>query len=174
MFKKCISALFAIALFFSLGVVTAAAQNAVYVELKTSLDTKTAKVDDPISGKLRQNVKLSDGTQLSKGALITGHVAAVKDGEGASLTLVFDKAVEGENTRAINVAIRRIDEAPVNSQDTDDDSRQIKTSGPTVSKLRGITLEAGSAPGSSGTIMSKSKSLRLEYNTLLGCVVSPA
>lgn len=171
MFKRCISALFLIAVFFSLGVVTAVAQSAVYAELKTALDTKTAKVDEPISAKLRQSVKLTDGTELPKGALITGHVTAVKDGEGASLTLVFDKAVDGDNTRSISVVIRRLDEAPVNSQDTDDDSRAIKPTGPTVSKLRGLSLEAGSAPVS-GTVTSKSKSLRLEYNTLLGCMVS--
>ncbi|MBS1815430.1 MAG: hypothetical protein JSS87_11180 [Acidobacteria bacterium] len=147
------------------------AQTAVYAQLNTSLDSGSSKVNDTVSAKLRQSIKLPDGTKVPSGALLTGHVTSVKDGENSSLSFVFDKLVFDDTTMPVQVVVRRLDEAPINSEDTDEDSRQIKKDGKPVSKLHNIDLEAPNA-SDSATVASKGKSVRLEYKTLLGCMIT--
>lgn len=171
MTKKSFSGPILLAIAMLLGSVAAHAQTAVYAMLTTSLDSKTAKVNDNVSAKLRQSVKLPDGTKLSEGSLITGHVAAVKDDPG-SITLVFDKAVDDDVTRDIHITILRLEEGPVNADDTNENPRDIGKSGTGVSKLHGLTLQAGDGKETSGVISAKEKNVRLEYKTLLGCMIS--
>lgn len=149
------------------------AQTAVYAELNTSLDAGSAKVNDTVSAKLRQSIKLADGTKVPGGALLTGHVTAVKDGENSSISFVFDKLVYDGNTLDVHVVVRRLDAAPLNAEDTSEDSRNIKKDGKPVSKLHNVDLEAASN-SDSATISAKGKSARLEYHVLLGCLVSTA
>ena len=147
------------------------AQTAVYAQLNTSLDSASAKVGDTVSAKLRQSIKLADGTKIPGGALLTGHVTAVKNGENSSISFVFDKLVFEETTMPVHVVVRRLDDAPPNADDTSEDSRNIKKDGTPVSKLHNVELETPNS-GDSATIANKGKSVRLEYHTLLGCIIS--
>jgi len=147
------------------------AQSAVYAALNTSLDSSSTKVGDTVSAKLRSSVKLPDGTKLPQDTVLTGHVTAVKAENPDSIAFVFDKAVNEDGTIDVHVVVRRLDIPPVNSEDTNDDPRDIKKDGPLVSKLRNITLQSASE-NESAVVVGKGKSLRLEYKTLLGCLIS--
>lgn len=144
----------------------------VYAELKTPIDARTAKVGDSVSAKLRDSVRFKSGEPLPEGALLTGNIVTV-DPSGASVAIVLNRIqFDGHEPSAVSVTIRRVDDAPINNDDTPENSKDIKTSGEPVSKLRGVTLASSSDGSASGVFSSKSKSLRLEYRTLLGCIIS--
>lgn len=153
------------------GAATARAQTAVYAALTTSIDSGSVKTDTSINAKLRQSVKLPDGSKLPAGAILVGHITSVKDGENSSISFVFDKITFDDTTLNVKVEIRRLDDPPINADDTDEDSHDIKKDGKLVSKIRNVTLEP-SAGDDSATVSTKGKSVRLESNTLLGCLIS--
>lgn len=147
------------------------AQTAVYAALTTSIDSSSIKVDAPINARLRQTVKLADGSKLPAGALLSGHITSVKDGENSSIAFVFDRITADEKTIQVKVVVRRLDDPPLNADDTDEDARDIKKDGKLVSKLRNVTLDPSSG-SDSATISAKGKSVRLESRTLLGCLIT--
>lgn len=61
-----------------------------------TLDTRNAKVGDPVTAKILRNYKLPDGTDIPKGSRVIGKITEVqskKDGNGDSmLTFRFDTA----------------------------------------------------------------------------------
>lgn len=178
MLKKLLS-FSALVLFSGMAALNAKAQSAgtpVYVELRSTIDSNTAKVNDIVHGGLRQTVKLSNGTVLPQGATLSGHVVSVSN-QGAkvadgSISIVLDKVILADNTNIpVQATILRIQDAPLSADDTDDNPKDIKPA-TAVSKLRGVTLTLGTTPEVSGILTSKGKDLRLEYHTLLGCILT--
>jgi hypothetical protein len=68
----------------------------IYVELNKSIDSKKAKVGDPVAAKAIQAVLSRGKLAIPKGSKIIGHLTAVKshskDQPGAELGIAFDRA----------------------------------------------------------------------------------
>jgi hypothetical protein len=63
--------------------------------LSDYLSSKSTKVGEPVAAKLTNDIRLNDGTILSRGTVLLGHVSQVdasKHGSNATLTLTFDQA----------------------------------------------------------------------------------
>jgi hypothetical protein len=149
-----------------------AESHAVYAELGISIDARTAKVGDHVSAKLRDSVRFKSGDRLPEGALLTGSIVSVGP-SGTSFSILLNRIqFDRHEPSAISVMIRRLDDAPTNATDSPEDSKDIKTTGDPVSKLRGVVLTNTTDGSTSGVLSSRSKSLYLGYRTLLGCIVS--
>jgi len=99
-------------------------------ELVSKLDSKSARVGEPVVVKTREKVRTADGTVIPKGSRLMGHVTEVqahKKGQAnSSMGIVFDHAeLKGGQSVAIHSVIESI--APsasamaANSMDSDSD-----------------------------------------------------
>lgn len=83
-------------------------------ELENKLDTKTARVGDPVVLKTSQKMKTADGTVIPKGTRLVGHVtdAQARDAGHAEshLGLTFDRAeLKGGQNVAIHSMIQSVE-----------------------------------------------------------------
>src|SRR5262245_30801544 len=81
------------------------------VMLNTSLDTRSAEPGQKIVARMMDDVRLPDGSQLSSGAKIVGHVVAVSrlSEEGpSSITLQLDRIVTSHREISIVTNLRAI------------------------------------------------------------------
>ena len=75
----------------------------VFAQLMGNLDSKSAKLGDPVELRTQSQMKTADGTEIPKGTKIMGRVTAVlahgKDSENAQVAVQFDRAVlkSGQN-----------------------------------------------------------------------------
>lgn len=86
-------------------------------ELASKLDSKHAKVGDPVLFKTTQKARTADGTVLPKGTRILGHVTQVqehsKSSEESQLGVVFDRAeLKGGRSVPIHSMIESISPSP--------------------------------------------------------------
>jgi hypothetical protein len=89
----------------------------VHAELMGKLDSKSAKVGDPVELKTQEAVKTSDGMEIPKGSRIMGHVALVeahgKGCENAQVAVELDRAeLKGGQSLAIRSAIITVTPPP--------------------------------------------------------------
>jgi hypothetical protein len=104
----------------------AAAQNVINAEvpvfLAKSIDSKKLKAGEEVDGKTAATLQLSDGTTISRGAKVAGHVIEAKarsngDAE-SSLNIVFDKIdLQGGKDLAMTSVIQAVAPNP-NAADT--------------------------------------------------------
>ena len=86
-------------------------------ELASKLDSKHARVGDPVLFKTSQKARTADGTVLPKGTRILGHVTQVqahsKSSEESQLGVVFDRAeLKGGRSLPIHSMIESISPSP--------------------------------------------------------------
>jgi len=96
-------------------------------ELTGKLDSKSAKVGDPVIVKTTQAARTSLGAVIPKGSRIVGHVAEVrahgKDSEDALLTVTFDRAeLKGGQSLQIHSVIESVAPPVVDATMDSDDS----------------------------------------------------
>lgn len=89
----------------------------IHAELMGKLDSKSAKVGDPVELKTQEAVKTSDGIEIPKGSRIRGHVALVeahgKGCENAQVAVALDRAeLKGGQSVAIRSAIISVTPPP--------------------------------------------------------------
>lgn len=81
-------------------------------ELRSKLDTKTAKTGDDVVIETSSTVKTADGTEIPKGSRLTGHVVAVKasaNGATSQVALNIDHAeIKGGQSLPIHSEIQSI------------------------------------------------------------------
>jgi hypothetical protein len=81
-------------------------------ELRSKLDTKTAKTGDNVVIETSSTVKTADGTEIPKGSRLTGHVVAVKaseNGATSQVALDIDHAeIKGRESLPIHSEIQSI------------------------------------------------------------------
>jgi hypothetical protein len=81
-------------------------------ELRSKLDTKTAKTGDDVVIETSSTVKTADGTEIPKGSKLTGHVVAVKaseNGATSQVALNIDHAeIKGGQTMPIHSEIQSV------------------------------------------------------------------
>jgi hypothetical protein len=81
-------------------------------ELRSKLDTKTAKTGDDVVIETSSTVKTADGTEIPKGSKLTGHVVAVKPSENGATSQValnIDHAeIKGGQTMPIHSEIQSV------------------------------------------------------------------
>jgi hypothetical protein len=91
-------------------------REAVLSVLTCKLDTKKSKVGDPVSARTLNPLKLSDGTVLPRGTILTGKVTKVqpKSSGSATLAILFDQLVtaKGAAPRAVHGLLAAIAPAP--------------------------------------------------------------
>lgn len=65
-------------------------------ELAGKLDSKTAKLGDPVTAKSKESIRIADGTVIPKGAKLVGHVTEVQahtsEQAESHLSIAFDRA----------------------------------------------------------------------------------
>lgn len=101
------------------GAYSVADMRTVSGQLESKLDSKSARVGDPVVLKTRQKMKTADGTVIPKGTRLMGHVTSVQAHDAAhaqsELGLVFDRAeLKNGQSIVIDSTIRSI-EPPVNA-----------------------------------------------------------
>lgn len=85
----------------------------VQCELVGKLDSKSAKVNEPVVAKTREKMKTSNGVEIPKGSRLVGHVTQVEaHGSGhsdSSMGIVFDRAeLKGGQNVAIHSVIESV------------------------------------------------------------------
>ena len=93
---------------------------AFYVQLMGNLDSKSAKLGDPVELRTLAKTKIEDGTEIPKGTKIMGHLTSVvphgKGRENAQVTVQLDRAVlKGGGSLAIRAEIQRVTPPPSTS-----------------------------------------------------------
>ncbi|MGA7291948.1 MAG: hypothetical protein WBW53_18015 [Terriglobales bacterium] len=81
------------------------------VRLNSSLRSNKAKPNQFISGRIMQEVPLSDHSRIHAGTRITGHVVAVEpaiDGSGAKISVRFDTLIIGKRRIPITTDLRAL------------------------------------------------------------------
>jgi hypothetical protein len=91
---------------------------AIPIRFEHSVDTKKAKVGDQVTAKTIQVIVLPDGTSISKGALVVGHVVALDafsfdqtpyaHQRPSMLSIHFDKLETGDAAIPVNLSVRVI------------------------------------------------------------------
>lgn len=168
------------------------AKEPVAAELKTKLDTKKAKVGDPVSAKTTAPTQLSNGMSIPKGSMLSGKVSEAQSkaaGNGtASLELIFDQLQAGKNGAPVAIHGVLVGVAPkANLSDAGASSGSLplgsthsqatfagkvgqdvdNTSGggasvPTGSNVRDVTLAAPDDGKAPGTLTSSKKDFKLD------------
>jgi hypothetical protein len=139
---------------------------AIPVRFEHSVDTKKAKVGDEVTAKTIQVIPLPGGRNLSKGAVLVGHVVALDafhfdqtpyaHQRPSMLSIHFDKLQTGDAAISVNVSVRAIANTidsreaayPHSTDDTDHVGMMILIGGTTFSPLdKMIQSEDGDAIG---------------------------
>lgn len=110
-------------------------------ELANKLDTKTARVGDPVVLKTSQKMKTADGTVIPKGTRLVGHVTDVQARDAghaeSQLGLTFDRAeLKGGQNVAIHSMLQSVEpraNAAAEDSMAADDSLASPTGGGAVS-----------------------------------------
>jgi len=147
------------------GAASASAQmTPVSGELAGKLDSKSAKVGDPVVLKTTQAARTADGVIIPKGSRLLGHVAAVqahgRDSQNSELAMQFDRA---ELKNGQSIAIRSVVESVSPSRAAIEAAQMSDTdmfaSGPGA--LRGTAIGGGSIGGarSGGGLVGGSRGL---------------
>ncbi len=80
------------------------------VQLNSSLSSKT-RPGKIITGRIMQDISLSDGEKMREGARVVGHVIAVHQADGAAsarVVFTFDKLVVSKKTISITTSLRAV------------------------------------------------------------------
>lgn len=95
---------------------------AAQARLDKKVDAKNAKVGDPVTAKLMDDVQCSDGVLMPKDATISGHVVEVQSSQNKSdstLVLIFDQlVVKGKAPVPVKVTLLGLASPPVQGPDT--------------------------------------------------------
>ncbi|MHB1023553.1 MAG: hypothetical protein ACYC46_03635 [Acidobacteriaceae bacterium] len=155
----------------------------VQFELVSKLDTKSAKVGEPVIAKLLESVTY-DGNKISRGAKLLGKVTDVKPGV-ASLSINFETIeIKKDTPQPVHGVIVAVAPRPSLSDSglSAHDLPQRGTAGQASamtgmsmsessdalpplapgSSIKGITLTSGNTVSLSGTFTSKSKNFKLD------------
>jgi hypothetical protein len=143
--------------------------SAVTGELQSKLDSKTAKVGDPVVLKTTAKVQTSDGTILPKGSRLVGHITEAQahnsDRAVAQIGIVFDHAeLKNGQSIALHTLIRTAQPAPsvaaISSMSNNDDMMSVTEGGGGLSGAG----QAGGGAGGSGRIGANSGALGTATN----------
>jgi hypothetical protein len=124
----------------------------VHAQLMGNLDSKSAKLGDPVELRTQEKMKIADGTEIPKGTKIMGRVTSVvahgKTSDNALVAVQFDHAVlKGGQSVAIRSEIQWV--APPPSTSTADMMRSQSDIGGGV--MGDATKVTGSSGGGLGT-----------------------
>jgi hypothetical protein len=91
---------------------------AIPVRFERSIDTKNAKVGEPVTAKTMQVLVLPNGRNIAKGTVVIGHVVSVQTFQfdqtpylhqkPSMLSIHFDKLQTGEEAIPVNLSVRAI------------------------------------------------------------------
>jgi hypothetical protein len=167
------------------------AKEAVLSSLATKLDTKKAKVGDPVTAKTLNPLTLSDGTTVPSGSKLIGKVTQVqpKSSGGATLAIEFDQLekkggapmpVHGVISASapipdINTGDAAASDIPMQGTSAQNAAQTgasmgasaAPTSIPSGSSLKGVTLNPTPAADGSSVLQSTEKDIKLETGTRL-------
>jgi hypothetical protein len=148
--------------------------------MSSSINEKKIKSDDKIEGKIMQDVPLSDGSKVRRGARVSGHIVEVTKapGGGSRIVLKFDRLEDHGQTFPLNVSLLAVasmdsvaqSQLPINadasySPSTEWVTRQV--GGDVVNRGRGVV---GSTTGVVGKwLNSDAVSVKLAPNPEAGC-----
>ena len=161
--------------------ISAIAQNlppgiALPVMMSTTIKSKSAKSDEPIDGKLMQEVRLKDGRVLKRGAHIYGHIIANEKPDGASkIVLSLDKLEDDGQTIPLRAGLLAVAsmasvanaQLPVNGASSPQDWITRQIGGDVVNRGRRIVTSSKGITGKylqSGDVIAK-----LTPNPQSGC-----
>ncbi|MES2223254.1 MAG: hypothetical protein V4587_20070 [Acidobacteriota bacterium] len=165
----------------------ATASTSLSAEITSKLDTKNATVGQAVTAKTLASTKLSNGTSVPKGAMLSGKVTAVQSkssgGGTASVTISFDQIIPSKNASPIPIHGNLLGVAPkpyisggasaanlpsastkntmMTAGETGQSIDNADGSGETVvtgSRLKNVSLE-------SGTLRSSHGDIKLEHGT---------
>ena len=91
-----------------------AADSSANAVLTKPVDSGKAKPGDPVSGRITQAARTSDGTAIPEGSTLVGHISEVRargdDQASSAIGIAFDKAVtrDGREIPLRNVGIRAL------------------------------------------------------------------
>ena len=153
-------------------------------ELQGKLDSKSAKVGDPVMVKTTEKMRFSDGTEVPKGSRLVGHVTQVQArGSGhtdSSMGIVFDRAeLRSGQSFAIHSVIQSVlppASAMAASQMSADDSISTPMGGG-VHTMGGGGMNGGGRagggllPGTVGTATSATGALSSDLKSTAGSAV---
>jgi hypothetical protein len=114
--------------------------------LDKKVDAKNAKVGDPVTAKLMEDIQCADGVLLPKDATLSGRVVEVQPSENkgdSKLVLTFDELVpKGKPPIRVKVTLLGLVSPPVQGPDTKTGNRDSDLEGvpPAVGKTRGGPL----------------------------------
>ena len=126
-------------------------------ELKSSIDTKKMKANDPVTAQTTDKVQSADGrTILPKGAKLIGHVtqaeARSKGDKESLVAMQFDKATtkKGEEIPLVNVVIQAI-AAPAAGGPVDAPGPVTSGAGPVGTPSNNPSMSGSSGPRTGGS-----------------------
>ena len=138
--------------------VSLAGGTALFAELDASVDTKKAKVGDPLTAHITEAVKVDGGTVLPKNARLVGHItqasARSKGDPGSSLGIQFDKAVLKKGQEIpLKITIQAMAAAPLHSYERGPDTGAMPagTAAAQGSPMGASRPAAGTMPSAPGS-----------------------
>lgn len=125
-------------------------------ELESTVDTRTAKPGDEVVARVTHNLKQEGQTVVKKGDRLLGRITEVKaDGaaeSGASLSVVFDRLVQGEATSQLNTVLSAVLSTPAEERARREERMREEPAMPAASPRPASARPApsGTAPASGG------------------------
>jgi hypothetical protein len=190
------------AIFFAGTQLTCSAQNAapstrviqmvnVYANLEKTIDAKKSKPGDPVSAKVTVGARLSDGTVVPLGSVLSGHIDSITRAENKGdsiLVLTLDKlAVKNGKDLSVRAVIMRVStfastfgqeqanndpdaNRPANAPDKPANGaglidHPVPDNGTGPHPIPGLTLSGSSSDPDSGTLTQAKKNIHLTNNT---------
>lgn len=123
--------------------------------IQGGLDAKKAKAGDAVNLKILNEAKLNDGTDVTKGSIIEGHIDSITPSENKSdstAVITFDKISVGGKETPVRAWILNIG--------TGDSSGTLK-----LTRIDGLTTKYSTEESNSGTVTQEKKNLKLSGST---------
>lgn len=161
--------------------------------IEKTIDAKKAKAGDPVAAKTIAAGKLSDGTEVPSGSILTGHIDSVTPSENkgdSKLTITLDKLqikngkeipVKATVVNVVSTAPNFGDDKPYDPSSyrpgTQGDNKangENNQTGPTAPHpVEGLTVAGSPKDATSGTFTQAKKNLHLTSSTQLMVSVAP-
>jgi hypothetical protein len=123
---------------------------AAQARLDKKVDAKNAKVGDPVTAKLMDDVRCSDGVLLPRDATLSGRVVEVQPSQNKSdstLVLIFDQLiVKGKPPVQVKVTLLGLASPPVQGPDTTNGNRAMDQQGIPTAQGAGRNGPMGNIP----------------------------
>lgn len=165
--------------------------NAVNAELVSRLDSKTAKAGDSVVVETKGTVKVSDGTEIPKGAKLMGHVVGVQpsgEGKNSQVAIQFDHVeIQGGQSLAVHSQIESIGSSGSAVSDSGSSAMPGASSSPTAvgapsnnragavpptSSSDSAAAPAGSAGPAAGTVVAKNGNIAIVTTSIPGVLLA--